>query len=396
MWNGTLRPMTPDDLRTLKDVFAEVVEDGDTYADEVIPTLPEFETYWCGRGGEQWVAVEENHVVGGYTLRPNHPGRGAHVGTASYVVRRAARGHGVGRHLGQHSLLRARAMGFNSMQFNFVVATNVSAVRLWERLGFRTLARLPGAFRHPRHGQVDALVMAHDLGVPDREPALVGLVHQAIVRSFLARGQPPGVDELTTLLDRPRDPVAAALKALEATHGVLLHPGTLEVWIAHPFSASPSAVWVAASDGRGWWAPCLWCATGIVALGAADVTLHARLGGEARDVSIAIRDGRLASDDLAVHFAIPVRRAWDNVVHWCATVTPFEHADHVSHWCARHGIPRGDVVQLARVLELGRAWYGGHLRADWRKWTLDEAREIFERLGLRGEVWSLPTGDERF
>ena len=92
MWNGTLRPMTPDDLRTLKDVFAEVVEDGDTYADEVIPTLPEFETYWCGRGGEQWVAVEENHVVGGYTLRPNHPGRGAHVGTASYVVRRAARG----------------------------------------------------------------------------------------------------------------------------------------------------------------------------------------------------------------------------------------------------------------------------------------------------------------
>lgn len=396
MWDSALRPMTPDDLRALALLFAEVVEDGATYADEIVPTLPEFETYWCGRGGEQWVALEDDRVVGGYTLRPNHPGRGAHVGTASYLVRRASRGHGVGKRLGQHSLLRARALGFRSMQFNFVVSTNLPAVRLWERLGFRTLARLPGAFRHPRHGQVDALVMVRDLAAPDAEPALVSLVHQAIVRSFLEQGRPPAADELPARLDRPRDHVETALRALEAAHGVVLHPATLDVWIAHPFSASPAAVWVAAGDGRGWWAPCLWCAAGIVALGARDATFHTRLGGEARDVHIEIRDGRLASGDLAVHFALPVRRAWDNVVHWCATVAPFEHVDDVSRWCSRHDVPRGDVVQLSRVLELGREWYGGHLRADWRKWTLAEAREIFARVGLHGEVWSLPAGDERF
>jgi L-amino acid N-acyltransferase YncA len=388
--------MTRDDLAPLAAIFAEVVEDGETYADEIIPTLTQFETYWCGRGGEQWVALEDGRVAGGYTLRPNHPGRGAHVGTASYVVRRTARGHGVGRRLGQHSLLRARALGFSSMQFNFVVGTNLAAVRLWEHLGFRTLARLPGAFRHAKHGPVDALVMFRDLAAPDPEPALVGRVHQAIVRSFLEEGRPPGAGELASRLDRPRDHVEAALRALEAAHGVVLHPGTLEVWIAHPFSASPSAVWVAASDGRGWWAPCLWCAAGIVALGAGDATLHARLGGEARDVRIEVRDGRLASADLAVHFALPVRRAWDNVVHWCATVAPFDQDADVSRWCARHGASRGDVVPLSRVLELGREWYGGHLRADWRKWTLGEARAIFERVGLRGEVWSLPAGDERF
>jgi L-amino acid N-acyltransferase YncA len=388
--------MTPDDLVALADIFAEVVEDGETYADEVVPTLPQFETNWCGRGGEQWVAVEDGRVVGGYTLRPNHPGRGAHVGTASYVVRRAARGQGIGKSLGEHSLLRARAMGFSAMQFNFVIGTNLAAVRLWERLGFRTLARLPGAFRHKEHGQVDALVMFRDLGGPECEAGLVGLAHRAILRSFLERGRPPDADELAMLLGRPRVHVDAALEALVAAHGVVLHPGTLAVWIAHPFSASPSAIWVAAGDGRGWWAPCLWCAAGIVALGARDATLHLRLGGEARDVRIEIRDGRLASNDLAVHFALPVRRAWDNVVHWCATVTPFEREADVAPWCSRHGVPRGDVVPLARVLELGHEWYGGHLRADWRKWTLGEARAIFERVGLRGDVWSLPGGDERF
>ncbi len=57
------------------------------------------------------------------------------------------------------SIAEARARGFLVMQFNVVVSSNASAVRLWESLGFETGGRLPGAFRHPRLGLVDALVM---------------------------------------------------------------------------------------------------------------------------------------------------------------------------------------------------------------------------------------------
>ena len=35
----------------------------------------------------------------------------------------------------------------------------VRAIRLWEKLGFAVVGRLPGAFRHQRLGLVDALVM---------------------------------------------------------------------------------------------------------------------------------------------------------------------------------------------------------------------------------------------
>jgi ribosomal protein S18 acetylase RimI-like enzyme len=45
------------------------------------------------------------------------------------------------------------------MQFNFVASTNEGAVRLWTKLGFGTVGRLPKAFRHPTKGYVDALVM---------------------------------------------------------------------------------------------------------------------------------------------------------------------------------------------------------------------------------------------
>ena len=54
---------------------------------------------------------------------------------------------------------QAVARGFRAMQYNLVVSTNEVAVRLWQRHGFEIVGTLPGAFRHPRLGEVDAHVM---------------------------------------------------------------------------------------------------------------------------------------------------------------------------------------------------------------------------------------------
>jgi ribosomal protein S18 acetylase RimI-like enzyme len=52
------------------------------------------------------------------------------------------------------------------MQFNFVVATNRTALRLWENLGFKIAGKLPGAFRHSRRGFVDVYIMYRRLKAP--------------------------------------------------------------------------------------------------------------------------------------------------------------------------------------------------------------------------------------
>ena len=49
------------------------------------------------------------------------------------------------------------------MQFNFVVSTNASAVRLWQNLGFKIVGTLPGAFHHPEKGEIDVYVMYRSL-----------------------------------------------------------------------------------------------------------------------------------------------------------------------------------------------------------------------------------------
>jgi GNAT superfamily N-acetyltransferase len=109
---------------------------------------------------ETWLAVDEDgSVVGTYLLKPNGAGPGSHVANAGFMVAPAARGGGIGRQLAEHCLARAREAGYLSMQFNAVVATNESAIRLWQNLGFAVVGTVPQAYHHRTNGLVDIHVM---------------------------------------------------------------------------------------------------------------------------------------------------------------------------------------------------------------------------------------------
>jgi ribosomal protein S18 acetylase RimI-like enzyme len=65
--------------------------------------------------------------------------------------------------MGEHCLEEARRLGFRAMQFNFVVSTNQVAIRLWESLGFKIVATLPGAFLDSSKGFIDVYIMFRKL-----------------------------------------------------------------------------------------------------------------------------------------------------------------------------------------------------------------------------------------
>ena len=94
------------------------------------------------------VAVDDvtNEVVGMYILHPNNVGRCGHIGNTSYAVKEGLRGLHIGEQLVKHSLLTAARLGFRLIQFNAVVASNIHALHLYERLGFTQLGRIPRGF----------------------------------------------------------------------------------------------------------------------------------------------------------------------------------------------------------------------------------------------------------
>lgn len=192
--------------------------------------------------------------------------------------------------------------------------------------------------------------------------------------------------------------LADGLRALADDHGVVLHPHAPEVWVAHPFATAPTLFVVARGEDR-WWSPCAWCAFGAAALvddRTAPVTITTTLAGDGPQRTLHVRDGALVDRDLVVHFPVPMRRAWDNVVHTCSVMLLFDADADLDGWCARHRITRGDVVPVQTAWAFAGQWYGRHLDPEWRKWTVDEAAEIFRAHGLTGPMWSLIAGYGRF
>ena len=155
-----IRAATDEDWPRIWPFFAAIVEAGETYAYPDNLTAETARTLWMeDPPGLTVVAVDGDAVLGSAKMGPNRPGRGAHVSTASFMVDPAAQGRGVGRAMGVYAVEWARAAGYRSMQFNAVVETNTSAVRLWESLGFEILTTVPEAFDHPGHGLVGLHIM---------------------------------------------------------------------------------------------------------------------------------------------------------------------------------------------------------------------------------------------
>jgi ribosomal protein S18 acetylase RimI-like enzyme len=158
-----VRAATPPDADAIWGILEPIFRRGDTYAVDHDISRDDALGWWLRPAHDVFVAVDGGEVVGTYHLVANHDGRGAHVANAGYAVAASAQGRGVGRLLCEHSLGYARERGFRAMQFNFVVSTNESAIRLWQAMGFDVVGRLPMAFDHPELGLVDALVMHRHL-----------------------------------------------------------------------------------------------------------------------------------------------------------------------------------------------------------------------------------------
>ena len=143
-----VRAYTQADLLALIRIWNEVVEDGVAFPQEELLDASSGAAFFAE---QTCTAVAEDrqtgHIYGLYILHPNNVGRCGHICNASYAVSHGNRGLHIGEKLVKDCVAQGKVHGFRVLQFNAVVAGNVHARHLYERVGFRQLGVIPGGFR---------------------------------------------------------------------------------------------------------------------------------------------------------------------------------------------------------------------------------------------------------
>lgn len=98
---------------------------------------------------------------GFYYVKPNYPDRSSHNCNAGFIVPTPIRGMHLGSLLAQSFVQFAPRFGYRASVFNLVYRTNLASAKIWERLGFETVGRIPRAGLLRQSDGTEAYVDAH-------------------------------------------------------------------------------------------------------------------------------------------------------------------------------------------------------------------------------------------
>ncbi len=142
-----IREYQKQDVAAAMDIWNEVVREGVAFPQVEELTNQEAHVFFSSQS-HTGIAVnsETGEIVGLYILHPNNVGRCGHIANTSYAVKSSKRGLHIGEQLVKDSLAMGARLGFRLMQFNAVVAANVHALHLYERLGFTRLGTIHQGF----------------------------------------------------------------------------------------------------------------------------------------------------------------------------------------------------------------------------------------------------------
>lgn len=142
-----VRKYEKEDISSMIEIWNEVVSDGIAFPQEELLGSSSGMEFFASQTYTGVAVDEEGKIVGLYILHPNNIGRCGHICNASYAVTREKRGLHIGEKLVKDCLVQAKKCGYGVLQFNAVVASNMHARHLYERLGFVQLGTIPKGFR---------------------------------------------------------------------------------------------------------------------------------------------------------------------------------------------------------------------------------------------------------
>ena len=145
--------------RELYELFLEIIKEGNSYPQILPYAFSDFLNYFFPEDSKVLICKNRNEIIGGFYIKSNFSGRASHIANCGYIVKKEYRGKGIGFHLGKHSIDIAKKLGYRSIIFNLVFSENKSAIKLWEKLGFKIIGIIPDTVKKDDGNFQDAYIM---------------------------------------------------------------------------------------------------------------------------------------------------------------------------------------------------------------------------------------------
>ncbi|MEA4807082.1 MULTISPECIES: GNAT family N-acetyltransferase [Acetobacterium] len=155
--NIEMRTLRQADMQQATEIWNFIVEEANSFPGDQVLCEAEAALMFAQQT-ETVCALRGDEVVGLYILHPNNIGRCGHIANASFGVKPAYRGKGIGRQLVEDCLKRSQDKGFKGLQFNAVVSTNYPAITLYLKLGFKIIGTIKDGYRLKDNVYVDTLI----------------------------------------------------------------------------------------------------------------------------------------------------------------------------------------------------------------------------------------------
>jgi len=139
-------------------------------------------------------------------------------------------------------------------------------------------------------------------------------VRIAVLERTIASGQVATAGEIAAELDLPLEMVQGTYAKLGESHVFVCEPGDpSRLRMANPFSAVPTAFRVNARGGS-YYGNCVWDSLGIVSLLGGEGAVETSCPDCSEPLRLRVSDGKLVESEGVVHFSVPARHWWDDIV----------------------------------------------------------------------------------
>ncbi|CAO3607076.1 unnamed protein product [Cunninghamella blakesleeana] len=162
----------------LKGLCNHEIVQGSTYPQEDVMDDKAFADYFLSYDSFVLVVGEpieigkeynmEEKVLGCFYVKPNYPVSSSnlcsHICNGGFFTSSVHRGHGAGVSMGESFPTIAKALGYQASVFNLVFENNVASVKIWRKLGFQEVGRIPkaGRLNNSPDQLVDAIIFYKD------------------------------------------------------------------------------------------------------------------------------------------------------------------------------------------------------------------------------------------